>query len=251
MPDDDFDTVSDLLFGAGERYHTVRATIEHRRRGSLATEAERRYTEYGFSHGILSNIDPPYHVPRYQTHEDLEETSQLWYEWPARWRQETESSGQPGTTYRVADGKGPWWFYGVLEGTYRVAHYSPLNLRGEFSPDKELACLLDPSRERNGFECTVRIVGEARLLGRKTVEIEAEAISWDYAPVRPFWDGADDYLMSIDAESGTIPRFASRLNKEEFEVFEMTDLTLDEAFPDGTFSLDLPGVEFEKIDPLE
>ncbi len=249
-PADDYREVADLLFGARERYRTVRATIEHRRRGTLATEAERRYTEYGFSHGILSNFDPPYHVPRYRTYEDLAETSRLWHERPDRWRQETDHADGSGTEYRVADGKGPWWYYEVPDHAPYRAHYSPANPHGEFSADKELACLLDPFRERYGFECTLRIAGEAHVTGRKTIEVKAKAISWDYAPVGPFWDGADDYLISVDAEVGVILRFVSLLRDEECDSFEVTELAFDETFPEGTFVLELPGIEFETVDPL-
>lgn len=249
MPDDDYRELSGLLFEAGERYRTVRATIRHRRQGDIATEAINRYVEYGFSHGILSNFDPPYYVPRYREYGDLEETTRLWHERPDRWRQETESSDQPGTTYRVADGKGPWWFYGVPDHAPYRAHYSPTN-GGEFTPDEEFACLLDPFRVRYGFECTLKIVGEACVTGRQTIEVETKAISWDYAPHGPFWDGADDFLMSVDAETGVILRFASRLRGEECDSFEITELAFDETFADGTFALDLPGVEFELIDPL-
>lgn len=250
MLDDDFHKLSDLLFAAGDRYRTARAVVRHRRRGDLATEAENRYTEYGFSHGILSNFDPPYHVPRYREYGDLEETSRLWHERPDRWRQETDSSDSLETEYRVADGKGPWWYYGVPDHAPYRAHYSPANPRGEFTPDEKLSCLLDPFQVRYGFECTLKIVGEAQVMSRKSVEVRAEAISWDYAPHGPFWDGADDYLMSVDAEIGVILRFASRLRGEELDVFEMVELSFDEAFPPGTFALDLPGVEFERVDPM-
>lgn len=63
---DDFRGLSGLLFGAKERYHSVRATVRHFRRGGLATEAINRYVEYGFRHSILSNFDPPYDVPTYR-----------------------------------------------------------------------------------------------------------------------------------------------------------------------------------------
>lgn len=246
MPDDDYREISNLLFRTEDRYRTARATIEHRRQGMLATEAINRYVEYGFSHGILSNFDPPYHVPRYREYGDLEENTRLWHERPDRWRQETESSDQPGITYRVANGQGPWWFYQPPDW----ADYSPANPNGEFSPDEEFACLLDPFRVRYGFECTLKIVGEAYVTGRNTVEVEAKAISWDYAPHGPFWDGADDYLMSVDAEIGVILRFASRLRGAECDSFEITELVFDETFPEDTFVLDLPGIDFERIDPL-
>ena len=83
---------------------------------------------------------------------------------------------------------------------------------------------------------------------RETVEAEAEAISWDYAPLEPFGEGADDYLLSVDAEVGVILRLASRLRGEEFDVFEVLDIAFDEAFAEGTFRLELPGVEFEQVE---
>lgn len=244
MAANQFRKVSDLLLGASERYRTARATIVRRRRGDLATEAENRYVDYGFGHGILSNLDPPFDVPRYRRYADLEEVSRLWHKRPDRWRQETEAGDGSGTVYRVADGKGPWWYYEAPDR----AHYSPTN-DGGFSPDVELSCLLDPYEIRYGLgDCDVRIVGGAERLGRDTVEVEARAVSWDYAPVGPFWDGADDYLISVDAEIGVILRFASRLRGEECDAFEVTGLAFDEGFPRGTFFLDLPGVEFEGID---
>jgi hypothetical protein len=53
----------------------------------------------------------------------------------------------------------------------------------------------------------------------------------------------------VDAEIGVILRFASILRGEECDVFEVTGLAFDEIFPEDTFVLDLPGVEFERIDP--
>jgi hypothetical protein len=80
------------------------------------------------------------------------------------------------------------------------------------------------------------------------VEAEAEAISWDYAPLEPFQEGADDYLLSVDAEVGVILRVASRLRGEKFEVFEVLDIAFDEVFAEGTFRLEMPGVEFEQVE---
>jgi hypothetical protein len=80
------------------------------------------------------------------------------------------------------------------------------------------------------------------------VEAEAEAISWDYAPLEPFQEGADDYLLSVDAEVGVILRLASRLRGEEFDVFEVLDIAFDEALAEGTFRLELQGVEFEQVE---
>lgn len=247
---DDFQEISGLLFGARERFRSVRATVRHRRHGDLATEAINRYVEYGFRHGILSNFDPPYYEPRYRKYEDSKEVSRLWHERPDRWRQETDASGGSGTTYRVVDGKGPWWAYSPPDR----ALYSPTNEPREFRPDKALSGLLDPYEMRYN-EVRFSILG-TRLMTfgsgtvvsvRQTVEVQAEAISWDYAPLEPFEDGADDYLLSVDAEVGVVLRLASRLRGEEFDVYEVLDIAFDEAFPEGTFRLELPGVEFQQV----
>ena len=60
-----------------------------------------------------------------------------------------------------------------------------------------------------------------------------------YAPV-----GTTDHLLLVDAEVGTILRVAARLEGREFYVAEVTEVAYDEQFPDGTFRLELPGVEF-------
>jgi hypothetical protein len=67
---------------------------------------------------------------------------------------------------------------------------------------------------------TLRIVGRGiTLTGRETVEVEANANSWDYPPIEPFAAGADDSLMSVDAEVGVALRLAFRLRGEVFDVF--------------------------------
>ena len=246
---DDFQEISGLLFGARERFRSVRATVRHRRHGDLATEAINRYVEYGFRHGILSNFNPPYYEPRYRKYEDSEEVSRLWHERPDRWRQEADAPNASGTTYRVVDGKGPWWFYKPPDW----ADWSPTN-SGEFSPDRELSGLLDPYEMRYN-EVRYSIVGTGPMTFgsgtavsvRETIEAQAEAISWDYAPLEPFEAGADDYLLSVDAEVGVVLRLASRLRGEEFDVYEVLDIAFDEAFPEDTFRLELPGVEFRQV----
>ena len=72
---------------------------------------------------------------------------------------------------------------------------------------------------------------------------------WETIP-EPLWWGADDYELVVDAERGTILRLASRLEGRAFDTTEVLDISFDEAFPEGTFDLDLPGVEFGKVDRL-
>lgn len=242
LVEDDFNELSDLLFGATERYRTVRATVRHRRIGHLATAANRRFVNYRFPHGGLQGIGIPSDEPPYRVFESLEELSRLWHERPDRWRQETALSDGSGTCYRVADGKGPWWFYQPPDW---VDCY-PTN-DGSFTPDTELSFLLDPSEIYNRLDnCALLIAGHVQLEGREAIEVQAKAISWDYAPGIPFFEGADDYRIWVDPDIGLILRFSSRLGDKEFDVIEVLDIAFDEEFPPRTFALDLPGVRFDK-----
>jgi hypothetical protein len=49
----------------------------------------------------------------------------------------------------------------------------------------------------------------------------------------------------VDAEIGTMLRAAARLEGREFYVAEVKEIAYDERFPEGTFRLELPDVEFD------
>jgi hypothetical protein len=72
---------------------------------------------------------------------------------------------------------------------------------------------------------------------------------WEYPP-EPLWWGADDYDLVVDAERGVILHLASRLEGRAFDITEVLDVDFDETFPEGTFTLDLPGVRFDRVERL-
>ena len=59
-------------------------------------------------------------------------------------------------------------------------------------------------------------------------------------------EGTTDHLLLVDAEVGAILRVAARLEDREFYIGEVTEIAYDEQFPDVSFRLELPGVEFER-----
>lgn len=88
------------------------------------------------------------------------------------------------------------------------------------------------------------------MAGREAIRIEAiKPGDWDYPP-ESLWCGANDYELMVDAERGVILRLASRLDGRPFDVVEVLDIGFDEAFPEGVFTLQLPGVRFETTDYL-
>jgi hypothetical protein len=117
--------------------------------------------------------------------------------------------------------------------------------------------MLDPSEElfyqSLRDEASVHKTGRrVTLAGRDALEVLVRTISWGYPPIifRGFYapEGTTDHLLLVDAEVGVILRAAARLEGREFYVAEVTEVAFDEEFSEETFRLELPGVEFRRID---
>lgn len=61
-------------------------------------------------------------------------------------------------------------------------------------------------------------------------------------------DGTTDHLLLFDSETGTVLRAAARLEGREFYVAEVTEISYDEKFPEDTFQLKIPDVEFKRAE---
>lgn len=252
--EDDFDKLSALLFGARERYRSVRADIEHTVEGSVAGEANRRFIDWRFDRenpGIawVGKPGPPQREDFYFDYEDFRETVRLWHEKPERWREEAWLARGLLRRCDVAENGGPHWLY-ESEGS---AIYVPTVPAGE-RPQMEFSFMLDPSDEewREAWVDEAYFYATGRhttVAGREAVEFRAETISWGYPPgiFRSFgasMEGTMDHLLLVDAEIGTILRLAARLEGREFRVAEVSEVSYDEVFPEDTFRLEMPDVEF-------
>ena len=62
--------------------------------------------------------------------------------------------------------------------------------------------------------------------------------------------GITDHLLLVDAEVATILRVAARLEGRELYVAEATEIAYDddEELPEDAFRLNLPDVEFERME---
>ena len=120
--EDDFQELSELLFGAKERYRSVRATILHTVDGAVAEEANRRFVDWRFAQpggsgmGILrTDEERRAHGPDvardfYLDYEDTEEIYRLWHERPDRWREERRSlEGRMLRCVVFGSARGPRW----------------------------------------------------------------------------------------------------------------------------------------------
>jgi hypothetical protein len=263
--EDDFQELSDLLFGAKERYRSARATITHTVDGAVAEESKRRFVDWRFRQPGGSGLgklrtkeERRAHgpdVPRdfYLSYEDIERVVRLWHERPDRWREEQRTPEDELLRCVVAAGRHkPLWIYHPPETAIHVP-----SVPEERDPDPDLAFMLDPSEDlfyqSLRDEATVHKTGRrTTVAGREALEVVVGTISWGYPPIifRDFYapEGTTDHLLFVDTEVGVILRAAARLEGREFYVSEVTEIAFDEEFPEETFRLELPSVEFRRID---
>ncbi len=254
---DDFEELHKLLSKAKERYRSVRATLVHKVDLSLAKEANRRFIDWRFDQGepgmrIIGKPGPPQREDFYREYVDSEEWLRLWHQRPDLWREERRTPEGQLRECEVYGGMGgPRWIYDPP----KWAAYIP-RIDEQEGFEIRFAFMLDPSEyyfsETFWDGTTVKKTGrEASVASRECVEVRAETISWGYPPYvfstyRASSEGATDYLLLVDAEVGTILRVAARLEGSEFRIAEATEVAYDEEFPEETFRLELPGVEFRR-----
>jgi hypothetical protein len=263
--DDDFQELSELLFKARERYRSARATILHTVDRFVAEEANRRFVDWRFARpggsgmGILRTDEerrahgPDVPEDFYLDYEDTEEVYRLWHERSVRWREERRTPDGELLRCVVAAGRGAaLWIYEPPETAIHVP-----SVPEERDPDPDFAFMLDPSEESFYHsivdDTTIHKTGRrASVAGREALEVLVKTISWGYPPsiFHGFYapDGTTDHLLLVDAEVGVILRAAARLEGREFYVAEVTEIAFDEGLPEHTFRLELPGVEFRRIE---
>ena len=255
---DDFGELSGLLFGAKDRYRSARATISYTVVGAVAQESNRRFVDWRFAQGnpgmgIIGKPGPPVREDFYREYEDAERVVSLWHEMPDRWREERRTAQGSLLGCVVAAGRhGPLWMYELTE----EAIYVP-SVPERRAPDPLLAFMLDPSEEvvyhSLWDDATIHKTGRRpSVAGREALEVEVRTVSWGYPPrlFRGYYapEGTTDHLLLIDVEVGTILRVAARLEGREFWVAEATEIAYDEEFPEDTFRLDMPRVEFRQVE---
>lgn len=263
---DDFQELSGLLFEAKERYRSVRAAISHTVDGTIAEESNRRFVDWRFDQpdgpGMTMRSVEEHRlygpdVPQdfYHEYEDTRETYYLWHEEPDRWREEACSPDNRMLRCAVfGSAKGPQWVYVPSQNT---ALYMPAGEKewSRHDPYTDLSFMLDPSEESFYYalldDTTVHKTGRGTTVaGREAIEVLVRTISWGYPPYifhgHRVPEGTTDHLLLVDTEIGTILRTAARLEGREFNVAEVTEISYDEQFPEDTFKLELPGVEFRR-----
>lgn len=264
-PDENFEELYELLSKAKERYSSVRATLVHTVDPNIAREANRRFVNWRFDQGspgmgIIGKPGPPQREDFYHEYEgDDDEQIYLWHQTPNLGREEIyDCKGQLKEAEVHGGRNGPRWTY-ERDNPERPnnATYMP-RIPERQDTDTRFSRMFDPSEHDFSMafwdEVTLSKTGrKVNICERECVEVLAQTISWGYPPdIFDNYDasseGATDHLLLVDVETGTILRMASRLESTEFRVAEVTEIFYDEQFPEDTFRLKLPGVDFRQLD---
>ncbi len=175
-----------------------------------------------------------------------ETTSQLWIDNPSRFRKVT-SGGARVLIEHLVIGDSWWDYYGsglVTTNTPRArvpgGAKTPIRER-RGAPMYENAeraiisqTLLEPSWLMAGL--WMKTAARTSHAGRDAIRVEAEPVegrSDDWW----WWKGADEYVLIVDAERGTLLRIEVRRNGKEFAGVEALDIEFDSPIAEDVFDI--------------
>jgi outer membrane lipoprotein-sorting protein len=239
--------VLELLHDAEPRWTTLRAVGCQWRHNARASEVFERHfaaLEANQPSGSVVRLTAT-HTPD-ESHPPIPDESEdhwrLWIERGGRMRSE-HSFGDESTTV-VFDGP-TWWSWSPRMGgmTNRGAE----NHRCGVGP---AGVLIDTAAVLSAVR--LQFLGEDTLLGRDVFRVLGVprarlGLEPDHG-LHEVGAGADDYLISVDAERGVVPRIEARFREQPFTVIEMTEVEFDADLPLETFTIVLPeGETFEDV----
>lgn len=228
----DLADVRKLISQANESFQTLRATIQFSRDKERYSEAWDRHWERLSQEGggsvmrLVAVGDDNEPSPATE-----KATGRLWIEQPARFREEYEDVW--GLHLTLSDGE-TYWRRAPRLGAWRE----------EISEDSRFIftrLLLDPAPLVP--ELTLEVLGEIRHAGRHAHHVRGvprQRVSWhDLYGLAP---GADEYMLLIDAERGTVLRASALLDDKEFAFSNVEEVAFDEELSSERFVLELaPG----------
>jgi outer membrane lipoprotein-sorting protein len=210
-----------LMHGARGRVTTVRATV-------------RTWRHLGRSRAAFERLEG---VTSYAMGADLEREStesliRIWLAPPDRAREERDDA--EGESIGVRRGR-LWWRYDPHNGA----------LSNEDDPKTgsgigdEFCWQLDPAPAIGLLDYGE--IAPGRRAGREVLRVRAvPRDSNDFALGRLGFAGADELLLDVDRERGSLLLIECRFEGQPFSIFEVEAIAFDEQFPDETFTFTAP-----------
>ena len=230
----------ELIYGAGERWQTVRLTVrewQHPARTQEAIERLNREHSAGGSRQVML-----YGATRGPEPEEVEHIVRVWLDGD-RAREEREGP-YAFPTLGIRDGK-RWWMYSPEHG----ASTNEGDPNHQSGVGEQALVLLEPTHvlgalrlERAG---EVEVAGRAALLVRGTPRSRSHEGSFTLFRLG---FGADEYELVFDRERGVLLRTTSLFDGLPLSAVEVLEIAFDEEFAPETFRFELP--EGESFRPL-
>jgi hypothetical protein len=156
----------------------------------------------------------------------------VWARKPYRWRIETEE--RQGHSYVDIGDKA--WRPDLMYHGYGPEEFDPPDL---LPLDDDVAWIFDPRIALTTFD--IQVLGHTTHAGREAVRLLAlsgeemrRSSRGPLGSARYGW-GANDYELLADAERGVLLRWAARLEGQEFDKLEVTEIVFDEELPEDIF----------------
>jgi hypothetical protein len=235
---EEFNNILERMQDARERWSTLRSTLLKWRHLALGEEALDRFiTQEGArSVGRLTrpgDSDEDERRRRLAEEHPLYETElRVWARKPYRWRIETEE--RQGHSYVDIGDKA--WRPDLMYHGYGPEEFDPPDL---LPLDDDVAWIFDPRIALTTFD--IQVLGRTTHAGREAVRLLAlpgeemrRSSRGPLGTARSGW-GANDYELLADAERGVLLRWAARLEGQEFDKLEVTEIVFDEELPEDIF----------------
>ncbi len=216
-------TLLELLYSAGDRSKTVRATVHRRHRQARELELMR-------ARGLYR--DPPPIPPEEgswgEPSDVIETTTRVWAARPYWLRWESTFSGNEagaGTSVGVKEGELFWHRFDDGE----VHSNESREGRGMMTVSEEV--LLDPSPLLGTYRFAIG--SPATVIGRRAVEVAAhrrvDAHPHEFGPL------GEELALVVDEERGVLLRSAVVVEGEEISSSEIVEITFDEPLSAALF----------------
>jgi hypothetical protein len=235
---EEFNDILERMQDARERWSTVSATLLKWRHLALGEEALDRFIaqEDSRSVGRLTrpgDSDEDERRRRLVEEPPFYETElRVWARKPYRWRIETEE--RQGRSFVDVGDKA--WRPDLMYHGYGPEEFDPPDL---LPLDDNVAWIFDPRIALTTFD--IQVLGHTTHAGREAVRLLAlpgeEMRTSSRGPLgsaRSGW-GANDYELLADDERGVLLRWAARLEGQEFDKLEVTEIAFDEELSEDIF----------------
>lgn len=220
--------VLELLHSSPSLWHTMQAAGTEWTDPSLFHEAFRRgFDRHSVMFTSISRDDSGVYDD-----DDATERWRLWIEQPDRRRVEFLVGQQTVTAVWLGD---TWWSWSPSQGA--MTNNGQTNHSHGKGPSEaiiETPALLGA--------LTFEVLGRAQLLDREVLKAIAtpRLLPMPSMALHGLGSGADDYVLSVDAERGVVLRSEARLRGKPFKVIEITEIDFDPPLPAATFAPPTP-----------